>query len=104
MGCKMNREEAKKLLPIIQAYAEGKQLQIQYKSEWKDVDDPSFTSPPGCYRIKPEPREWTLVLDVHDNIVGSAADLQSGCIRTASGMQSLLGCRTVKVREVLEDV
>lgn len=55
----MTREYAKELLPIIQAYAEGKT--IQYKNsegEWKDVafeENLSFIDAPSKYRIKPEP-------------------------------------------------
>lgn len=52
----MTREEAKELLPIIQAYAEGKTIQYFDKDlNWQDFDDHSFS---GCisYRIKPEPK------------------------------------------------
>lgn len=52
----MTREEAKELLPIIQAYAEGKTIQYLDKDlNWQDFDDHTFS---GCisYRIKPEPK------------------------------------------------
>lgn len=52
----MTREEAKELLPIIQAFAEGKT--IQYKNsegEWEDIDNPSFYVNLE-YRIKPGPK------------------------------------------------
>ena len=59
----MNREEAKKLLPIIQAYAEGKEVQINIgdvdNPEWSSVDENEtvrFSDPPGRYRIKPGPK------------------------------------------------
>lgn len=55
----MTREQAKELLPIIQAFAEGKT--IQFKSigdKWDDFgnkeDKLSFDSPIHKYRIKPE--------------------------------------------------
>lgn len=58
----MTREEAKALLPIIQAYAEGKTIQTKIKTdstglaeEWIDVINPDLDGSPGCYRIKPEP-------------------------------------------------
>lgn len=52
----MTREEAKKLLPIIQAYAEGKTIQINYPpTGWKDSYLLSFNGSPSSYRIKPEP-------------------------------------------------
>ena len=53
----MTREEAKNLLPIIQAFAEGEDIQIATAGEWKDVDESwaiLFTEPPHCYRIKPK--------------------------------------------------
>lgn len=53
----MTREEIKELLPIIQAYAEGKVIQYRHKggSTWYDLDSGQF----NCdmyYRIKPEPK------------------------------------------------
>ena len=56
----MTREYAKELLPIIQAYAEGKTIQYRRSAEgkWEDVaigDNLSFIDPPSKYRIKPEP-------------------------------------------------
>lgn len=52
----MNRQEAKELLPIIQAFAEGKT--IEFKSafgNWTDCNEVLFNYPPKDYRIKPEP-------------------------------------------------
>lgn len=57
----MNRQQAKKLLPIIQAYAEGKTIQYYYKCptpHWGDVPPnrtASFNEDASNYRIKPEP-------------------------------------------------
>ena len=54
----MTREEAKVLLPIIQAYIEGKQIQ-QLSNKWKDVNELSINcllNNPELYRIKPEPK------------------------------------------------
>ena len=51
----MTREEAKRMLPIIQAYADGKTIEMLcYNDEWKKVDEPSFKVDPKYYRIKPE--------------------------------------------------
>ena len=53
----MNRKEAAKLLPIIQAYAEGKAIESRCikgdTSLWYDDKDPSFDDD-FEYRIKPE--------------------------------------------------
>ena len=54
----MTRDEAKQLLPIIQAYAEGKEIETKYEGEWSsDIgEDPCFLKAPEDYRIKPEPK------------------------------------------------
>ena len=53
----MNRNQAKALLPIIHAYAEGKAIESRCikgdKSLWYDDEDPSFDND-FEYRIKPE--------------------------------------------------
>ena len=55
----MKRENAKALLPIIKAYAEGKSIESRCikgdKSLWYDDEDPSFDND-FEYRIKPEPK------------------------------------------------
>ena len=51
----MNRERAKKLLPVIQAFAEGKAIEMRPEDDprWVDVSDPAWSH--GMeYRIKPE--------------------------------------------------
>ena len=54
----MNRKEAKELMPIIQAFAEGKAIESRCikgdKSLWYDDEDPSFDDDIE-YRLKPEP-------------------------------------------------
>lgn len=52
----MTREEAKTLLPIIQAWAEGKNIQFLSDDEWHDINQADFTCYPDKYRIKPEPK------------------------------------------------
>ena len=54
----MTREDAKELLPIIQAFAEGKTIEIGDNRGWRDliIDSPKFDCEPSCYRIKPEPK------------------------------------------------
>ena len=56
----MTREEAKKLLPFIQAFTEGKTIQWRYikgnTSLWWDDNNPTFEIGDFDYRIKPEPK------------------------------------------------
>jgi hypothetical protein len=53
----MTREEAKKFLPIIRAFAEGKTIETYSYSgmNWMETNNPSFSL---CfeYRVKPEPK------------------------------------------------
>lgn len=52
----MNRKEAKQLLPIIQAFAEGKGVETKTGSGWISIGNMSFAGNPDSYRIKPEPK------------------------------------------------
>lgn len=58
----MNRDEAKALLPILTAFAEGKPLQVysSFRREWVDHDFIPLGHPATSFRIKPEPklRPW----------------------------------------------
>lgn len=52
----MTREEAKELLPIMQAFAEGKTIEYRgLGGAWKVAQTPTWSSH-LFYRIKPEPR------------------------------------------------
>ena len=56
----MDREQAKYILPIIQAFSEGKTIQWRYikgnTSLWWDDNNPTFEIDDFDYRIKPEPK------------------------------------------------
>lgn len=53
----MNRIQAKELLPIIQAFAEGKTILVQKDIDWCYLGNESdFNLNPQRYRIKPEPK------------------------------------------------
>ena len=62
----MNRQQAKDLLPIIQAFAEGNTIEFRIKDgeepnglrgwKWEEVDIPTFDTRRYEYRIKPEPK------------------------------------------------
>lgn len=53
----MNRERAKELLPIIQAFAEGKKIErsVKDKNAWSVTDYPTWINNRD-YRIKPGPK------------------------------------------------
>lgn len=56
----IKRNEAKILVPIISAYAEGRILQYKEKEEWRDIEDSeglsinTIINEAENYRIKPE--------------------------------------------------
>lgn len=53
----MTRDEAKKILPIIKAYSEGKTIQQISPTGWTDIEDECFfIISPDNLRIKPEPK------------------------------------------------
>ena len=53
----MTRKEAKELLPIIQAFAEGKTIQYEASDGWIDLDALyPHSDILSKYRIKPEPK------------------------------------------------
>lgn len=52
----MTRKEVKDLLPIIQAFAEGKGVETKTGSGWISIKNMSFAGNPKDYRIKPEPK------------------------------------------------
>ena len=51
----MNREKAGELAKVMQAYAEGKEVQCLEMAGWGDVLHPTF-DPFFSWRIKPEPK------------------------------------------------
>lgn len=56
----MNRERAKELLPIIQAFVDGKDIEVKGSVTWMSIKSPNFGIN-SEYRIKPEPFECWVV-------------------------------------------
>lgn len=52
----MTRENAKELLPIIQAFAEGKTIEYHSNDNWVEQENFGFIDNVRNYRIKPEPK------------------------------------------------
>ena len=53
----MTREELKELLPIMQAFAEGKVIEFfDDVKGWMEMKNPEFNLSSGFYRIKTEPK------------------------------------------------
>src|SRR5574343_68666 len=81
----MNQEQAKAWLPLIQAVAEGKTLQLKHRSlnantgmrdsprfKWKDYNglfSDLFVDAADKFRIKPEPKkQWYRVAKMRGNL------------------------------------
>jgi len=65
----MNKHNAKKFLPIIQALAEGEEIECKciYTATWKKQENICFDEEPESYRIKPELRTFKVYLiDTND--------------------------------------
>lgn len=95
----MNRERAKELLPIIQAFAEGKTIQAQNRrpqtsNDWVDAVDEFlfFDSNDWNWRIKPEPREWFVYSGNDEPIITDSP----------MDVDAKYAHKWIKVREVLE--
>lgn len=90
----MTREQAKELLPVIQAFAEGKTVQFRFSDgTWVDCRQLDFSGPQLNYRIKPEPREfWILV---------AASHVQMAAMKVKP-MSIYEGEEVIHVREVLD--
>ena len=56
----MNRKEAAEILPIIQAFSEGRTIEFKdkrFKDKWDEMSEfPDFSFKSFEFRIKPEPR------------------------------------------------
>lgn len=102
----MRQSHAGIMLPIIQAWASGKNIQVKRScGTWLDVDpidgDLYFDRPPDCYRIKPEPpkpqRLWVVTYpDKSQNLFTT----QEEALREAE----YFNYETTSVKEFLEVV
>ncbi|WP_395009805.1 hypothetical protein [Undibacterium sp.] len=78
----MNKDNAKDYLPLVQALAEGKTIQLLDKDlggkKWADLESPDFAWHVSFYRIKPEPKKaWyrvALVRNSDGQLFTSTAD------------------------------
>lgn len=52
----MNRTEVKSFLPILQAFADGKEIECREEDKWYRVLEICNETNPQDYRIKPEPK------------------------------------------------
>ena len=103
----MNKDNAKDFLPLVQALADGKTIQIfsQLRMVWENIKDGEnleFSLAHKDYRIKPEPREWKAVVIVNcreNRNLGLTAGNLAGY---DPGDEDLSRYNVIRVREILD--
>ncbi len=80
----MNKDNARDYLPLVQALAEGKTIQVAeaefgVKIKWVDIESPEFGLNPSFYRIKPEPKWIRLGLFKQGTIVVEDCESEKRC-------------------------
>jgi len=95
----MNREQAKQLLPIIKAFADGADVQYM-TSKWNDANDPTFYQ--GVqWRIRPKPLERWVLIGAGGSDLNEPAFLSSE-LASEAGDKYIISPRIVHMREVTE--
>lgn len=96
----MNKDNAKDYLPLVQALADGKAIQLAATTgEWRDHLEPDFSLLPQEYRIKPEPREiWRN--RTADGVEGSVFPTKESAIKALGEFYEPV--TQVRYREVIE--
>ncbi len=83
-----------KMIAVLQAYKEGKVIQFSDGwSSWKTVVSSAFDFDHFIYRVKHEPREFTVLIDKD----GGAQAVAAGDMKALWAPGA-----TIKVREVLD--
>ena len=102
----MNRERAKELLPILQAFAEGKDIQCwqERKDKWETIKDPDvFAWASSRWRIKPEPREFWVNSYPKNSVFIHLNEEAAVNAKRCANKEYWNSIETIKVREVLDD-
>ena len=74
----MTRKRCKELLPIMQAFAEGKEIQFKENNTWKTVEEVDYSWNPVYYRIKPT-EEYRPYKDCDEMIADYKARFNTNC-------------------------
>ena len=106
----MNRDEAKQLLPIIQAFAEGKETQFysEVLEQWELLRNPNFSEHPSRYRIKPDPivvkyRRYIWRTDTQKYYIAAAYfDVYNTNVKSIEGASSFV--RWIDTNWITEEV
>lgn len=95
----MNASNAQDYLPLVQALAEGKTIQVIdiLDGGWIDIHSMDLGAPANHYRVKPEPRE--IWVNRHED-AGLSCNFYASREAAADGIRP--GWEPVCFREVIE--
>lgn len=97
--CKVNAQNAKDYLPLVQALIEGKVIQVEVDGKWVDMKgEIHFSGIRSDYHIKPEPRE-VFIPRWPDGFEGASYDSEEEARKTVSVDTK---CKIIRYREVIE--
>lgn len=94
----MNKKTAKDYLPLVQALADGKKIQVISSGGWRDIVEPGFNLPAERYRIKPESKE--IWVNEYANTGVAAHTSKDAAVRNAGVAATR---KAVRYREVLDE-
>lgn len=95
----MNRERARELLPIIEAFANGEEIERYYGESWNREIGPCW-DPDSKYRIKPKAREfWVAPFPSNEGTCTGGGQTRNGQYVEVDEPNRWDG--VIKVREVL---
>ena len=98
----MNKYDAHLFLPLVQALADGKDLQVLNNAQvWVEFNDIGFSLDVSKYRIKPEPREVWFVENPTNGFLYYESFKDEKLART-NASNNLAYTKVVKFREVIE--
>ncbi len=85
----MNKHNARDYLPLVQALAEGKTIQIKTDANvWEDREEVPFLCDPCVYRVKPEPREY-WISHYEDGLVSGIYAVKEDALKVPYGKPTL---------------
>ena len=98
----MNKDNAKDYLPLVQALADGKTIQLKKLDGWSDCERTGFSFPPDQYRIKPEPREWTGIISARKFYNNKPGEISFAITMEGTEEDLPKFGETIRVREIID--
>lgn len=97
----MNREETKEAIKVMQAYAEGKEIEYRTGNVWCLCRNPSWSFGDIYYRIKPEPK--VIWVNEYEDGTGSAYTSRDQAVNESENFSEQPERTAVKYVEVMDE-